>query len=141
MLSIFPTGHIWIFLKKPHLREEISRTFVREFNQLFSEALGIDNVHELFDERVSKYAEIARKGDDLKEYHLYLSQLILRTKNDTLPKTYNFDHDPLTLDFWGDIGLKTELLAWEQYMMPGLIKSLENYCSMVEKRQPKKRCT
>ena len=125
---------MWLFLKKPHLREVLSITFQREFVHLFTKALGIDNVHELFDERVNKYGEIARtcKGSDLKECHFYLSQLILRTKNGTLPETYDFDHEPLTLDFWADMGLKTELSSWEQSMMPAVIKAMENYCSIVE---------
>lgn len=125
---------MWLFLKKPHLKEEISGTFQREFDRLFTKALGIENVHELFDERVSKYAEIARtsKGDDLKECHFYLLQLILRTEKGTLPRTYDFDHEPLSLDFWANAGLKTELLSWEQYMMPSAIKAMEYYCSLVE---------
>jgi hypothetical protein len=107
---------MWLFLKKPHLREGLSITFQRQFVHLFTKALGIDNVHELFDERVSKYGKIARtcKGNDINECHLYLSQLILRTKNGTLPETYDFDSEPLDLDFWADMGLKTELSSWEQ---------------------------
>jgi len=123
---------LWLFQNKPHLRDEISTTFLREFDLLFTEALGINNVSELFNERIGKYGELARAGADMEKYHFYLSQLILRTKDGTPPSTYNFDQEPLNLSLLEDTGIKMELLIWEQSMLPAIIESLKNYYKFVE---------
>ena len=122
---------MWFFANKPHLRERISRTFVREFVRLFSRALGVENLQPIFTERVSKYRELARKGEDIERYHFYLSQLISRTKDNPLPEHYDWDHAPLNLKFFEDAGIKLELLTWEQAMMPALIESLKECCSLM----------
>lgn len=118
---------MWLFSKLPKYREEVSYSFVRQFNQLFTEALQISNLPELFNERVSKYGELARNNDSLENFHFYLSELILLTKDNTPPKTYNFDNAPLTLSFWDGFVLKIEILSFEQHMIPAIIKSIENY--------------
>jgi hypothetical protein len=78
---------------KPNPRELISKTFIREFTKIFTEALRIDNIADLFAERVDKYGELARNKEELQQYHFFLSQLISRTKDNTLPKSYDFFGD------------------------------------------------
>jgi hypothetical protein len=115
---------MWLFTNRPDLRQRVSQVFIREFIRLFTQALQISNVTELFRQRVEKYSEIARTGGNAEEYHRYLSQLILRTKDNQRPKPYDFDNEPPQLVF-EDMLLKTEIASWEMAMVPAMIESME----------------
>ncbi len=115
---------MWLFANRPDLRQRVSQVFIREFIRLFTQALQISNVAELFRQRVEKYAELARTGGNAEEYHRYLSQLILRTKDNQRPKPYDFDNEPPPLVF-EDMLLKTEIGSWETAMVPAMIESME----------------
>lgn len=119
---------VWLFANKQHLREEFSRYFMYRFIPIFSAALNIENIYELFNERVDKYGELARNGEDLERYHFYLIQLILRTKDGAIPKRYNFDNEQICLDF-DQLGIKIELGIWETCFMSAILESLEIYCA------------
>lgn len=115
---------MWLFAHRPDLRQWVSQVFIREFIRLFTQALQISNVAELFRQRVEKYGEIARTGGNAEEYHRYLSQLILRTKDNQKPKPYDFDNEPLQLVF-EDMLLKMAIANWEIAMVPAMIESME----------------
>ena len=127
---------LWLFKNKPNLREKISAGFIKEFNKLFSKALGIVNsyIHELFNERINKYGEMIRKGEEIKTYHFYLSQLILYTKDGSLPGKHDFKKMKLVMNFFDDWALKMKLLSWETTMLPSIIGSLEKYCNLLESK-------
>ena len=116
---------MWLFAHRPDLRQWISQVFMREFIHLFTQALQINNVAELFRQKVEKYAEIARTGGNAEEYHRYLSQLILRTKDNQRPKPYDFDNELLQLAFIEDMLLKMAIANWEIAMVPAMIESME----------------
>jgi hypothetical protein len=124
---------VWLFKNKPNLREKISTTFIREYNKLFAEALGLRDLSERFAERIDKYGELIRKGEDIERYHFYLSQLILKTKDNAPPQKYDFDRMPLSLSFLEDTGVKMELISWEKAMIPVILESLNKYCTLLEK--------
>jgi len=115
---------MWLFAHCPDLRQWVSQVFIREFSGLFTQALQISNVAELFRQRVEKYGEIARAEGNAEEYHRYLSQLILRTKDNQKPKSYNFDNEPPQLVF-EDMMLKMAIANWETAMVPAMIESME----------------
>lgn len=115
---------MWLFANRPDLRQRVSQVFIREFIRLFTQALQISNVTQLFRQRVEKYGETARTGGNAEEYHRYLSQLILRTKDNQRPKPYDFDNEPPQLVF-EDMLLKTEIASWETAMVPAMIESME----------------
>jgi len=124
---------VWLFKNKPNLREKISTTFIREYNKLFAEALGLRDLSERFAERIDKYGELIRKGEDIERYHFYLAQLILKTKDNAPPQKYDFDRMPLSLSFFEDTGVKMELISWEKAMIPVILESLNKYCTLLEK--------
>jgi len=113
-----------LFANRSHLRQRISQVFISEFIRLFTQALQINNVAELFRQRVEKYAELARKGANAEEYHRYLSQLILRTKDNQRPKPYDFDNEPPQLAFENMV-LKIKIGSWEIAMVPAMVESME----------------
>jgi hypothetical protein len=115
---------MWLFAHRPDLRQKVSQVFIREFIHLFTQALRIRNVSELFRQRVERYAELARTGGNAEEYHRYLSQLILRTKDNQRPKPYDFDNEPPQLVF-EDMLLKINIGSWEMTMVPAMIESME----------------
>lgn len=123
---------VWLLKRKENLRQQISVTFMNKFVDLFSEALQLDTVGELFDERIAKYGEFIRKGENLETYHFYLSQLILRTKDGALPTSYNFGHEPLVLDFEDICVVRVALQEWEASSLSGMFEGLEELCEFLE---------
>jgi len=125
---------LWLYKHKPDHREAVSTTFVKEFIKLFSQALNSRDILSLFDQRVTQYGKLARTGADLEEYHRHLSQLILRTRDNQLPQSYDFENikEPLMLGIIDEFGVKTALIAWEEYMLPASLRNIEKYCDLTE---------
>lgn len=109
--------------------------YVKEFISLFSTILGTTDVYELFYQRVEKYGALFRTGDEevMKKFLFYLTEQILRTRDNTLPSSYIFDHEELTLTF-ESVGVKAAVAVWISTMLPGIIESLEIYCDRVGQR-------
>jgi len=124
---------LWMYQHKPHQREGISTTFADKFTELFTQALNSKDIPALFDQRISQYAKLARTGADVEKYHFHLSQLILRTKDNQLPESYDFENEPVMITgFLEDMGVKFALAGWEKGMIPALVKTLEKYCDITE---------
>jgi len=114
---------LWLFHENPGVRQRISAFLADEFVKLFTEALQIYYVQRLLCERLEKYGEIANSGGGPKEFHSYLVQLLLRTRDSKRPKPYG-DKDPLVLDLERSFMLTAELMTWEEFFLPTLTKSL-----------------
>ena len=145
--SLFEVGcylhfrlEFWLFQSRPNLRDSISKYFGREFNKLFTIALNIDidNVIDLFNERGSMYADIVCKREDwIEESHLILSSLVLKTKDNNLPKSYRsykFEEMPLELGAISNYLMRTELFSWETAIIPILIRNLKKYCDLFKEK-------
>jgi len=125
--------NLWLYQHKPHRREEVCTAFADRFIELFTRALNSRDIPALFDQRISQYAELARTGVDEETYHFHLEQLILRTRDNKLPESYDFKHVPvLIIDVFEHMGLKLALAAWEKGMIPALLKSVESVCDLTE---------
>jgi len=124
----------WLLSKEPHLRKELSTALTTRFLKLFSHALGTDNLPGIVRQRAKLYRELARTGADAKEFHFHLSQLVVRTRDNTLPATsYDPDRGPMVivslLESWGiNGGLQALELIW----IPTLHKAIEAYCASLE---------
>ncbi len=124
---------LWLYQHKPHHREDISTTFANEFTKLFTQALNSRDIPVLFNQRISQYAKLAQTGTDAEEYHYHLSQLILSTKDNKPPESYDFENEPVMITgIFEDMGVKIALAAWEKGIIPALIKTLEKYCDLTE---------
>ena len=125
---------LWLFLNRPDLKGLISKNFAKEFVKLFTFALRTDNVVVLFNERVSRYGDIALKEEGwLKKTHSILSRLVAKTKDNNLPKNYKFEEVPLNLNTIEDFLIETELISWEKEIVPILLNNnLKKYCDLLE---------
>ena len=126
---------MWLFGNKPEMREKLSVYLYQRFIDLFSKALPIGNVQELFAERVEKYGGLFRNNEDIETIHSYLTELIRRTKYDTSPKRADFDNFELSIDggLFDEISLKTNLMTFLASTLPAMIEVMENYISAKEK--------
>ena len=136
---------MWLFGNKPEVREKLSVYLYERFIDLFSEALPIGNVHELFAERVEKYGELFRNNENIETIHSYLTELIRRTKYDTPPKRADFDNSESFTLTWpiegnggllDELSLKTTLMTFLATTLPAMIEILENYVSAKEEKKP-----
>ena len=156
--SIFEIGcyfytniDMWLLANKPDMREQLSGYLYQQFVNLFSEALPVENVQELFFERVEKYTELFRNDDikDIKKILLYLIELVKRTKNNTPPQKADFDnfklskdHDEISLTltaYLGDFVVKKVpimLEAMESYVSK--LDVMGNDVSAIEEEKPRK---
>ncbi|MDD5014552.1 MAG: hypothetical protein PHW73_05555 [Atribacterota bacterium] len=145
--SLFEVGcylyfsiELWLFHNIPDLRYSILKYFGKEFSKLFAIALDmdIDNVIDLFNERGSMYADIVRKGEDwIEESYLILSSLVLKTKDNNLPKSYRsckLEEIPLELGTIRNYLIRIELISWEEAVIPILINNLKKYCELLEEQ-------
>lgn len=122
---VYSHFEIWLFLKRPRLCEMASRVFRREFIRLFTRALQINNVADLFEQRVSKYRSLGCSKPAVKKSFFYLSQLIQRTQ-DQKPEPYDFDNEPvITGDFFGAYFLQCNLAAWVTATLPIMVEGME----------------
>lgn len=64
---------LWLFKNRPELRNHISQTFVREFVNLFAQALNMPDIGDVFNSRLEIYGNLARRGAEVKEFINYLS--------------------------------------------------------------------
>ena len=123
--------YLWLSENHPERRAEITTAFAREFEQLFSEALAAGDVQRLFEERLSGFGGLAVRGAELEEYHHHLSQLILLSKGNPHPQEYDFETAPvLVADVFEQTGVSIELASWEEAMLPALLESVREYCSL-----------
>ena len=129
---------MWLFDNKPEMREQLSGYLYQQFVNLFSEALPVQNVHELFVERIDKYGELFRNEEDMKTILFYLTELIKRTKYDTPPQRADFDNFKLSIDggLSDEISLKTNLMTFLTCILPATIEIVENYVSVKEEEKP-----
>ncbi|MFC1635667.1 hypothetical protein ACFL5Z_12575 [Planctomycetota bacterium] len=122
---------VWLYQNKPRLRRVIAVSFTQQFISLFSTALEMD-VSKLFEERTAKYEGLLKTGTGLKECHSYLSYLISRTEGGKIPATCDCANWSLRLDGLDNFLIHSELLNFEKTMIPALIKSIQNYCTLAE---------
>lgn len=73
-----------------------------------------------------------------------MTQLILKTGNNTLPKIYKFNKEgdslivPISLDAFEIFLIFNGILAWEKYILPVSIKAIENSI-IIDERSNEKR--
>lgn len=119
---------LWLCANWPKYRDEVCSSFRQQFNDLFSRALNLRDMPDLFAERIETYVELARESEDAERHHFYLLELIKRTKDNMLPKHYHFDHEPTMLeDFYVETALKIRLAAFERGMIPACLKTVATY--------------
>jgi len=143
---------LWCFRNN---KEEWRRTtlnyLTNQFLSLFKEILNIENIEQIFANRLDLYTRaiqgkltwtslVGRNKDDVKNddkkvfdiLHFYLTQLILKTANNTVPKIYEFDKDghfllgSLALDAVRIALIFSEITNWEVTMLPACIESIKN---------------
>lgn len=140
--SIFEIGcyfytniDIWLFDNKPEMREQLSGYLCQRFVNLFSEALTVENVQDLFFERVEKYTELFRNYDikDIKKILLYLIELVKRTINNTPPQKADFDNFKLSGDHDEISNTLTAYLGdFVVKKVPLMLEAMESYVSKLE---------
>lgn len=127
---------LWLFHNKPDLRETITKYFTQEFIKLFSAALDMDsnNLIDLYNKRGFMYADIIRNNEDwIKDCHLILRSLVLKTKDNKLPQRYGkYKVIPLELGLIENYLIGNELFFWEEAFLPILLDNLEKYCYLFE---------
>ena len=125
----------WLLKNEPKRREQLSGSLYQQFVDLFLEALQIENVEQLFNERVTKYGELLDSNADIETIHFYLSELVRRTKYNNPPQGVNFEDFKRSSDdsFFDYVLLKTLIMSFEMNLLPGIIESVENYIQVLEK--------
>ncbi|HCO93731.1 MAG TPA: hypothetical protein DIU00_07250 [Phycisphaerales bacterium] len=122
---------LWLFMNRPKRREVIVTDFADKFIELFTHALNIKDIAALFDERLCQYSKLSREGANTENYHYHLLQLIIRTRDNQLPASYDFEKHSLTIrGFTEETGLKFALVSWEKSKIPVLFDTVEKYCDL-----------
>src|SRR6266404_5473296 len=97
--DMFGTVVGWLYTKHPELAGPVVKVIDDEFVQVFTQALQIDNVVELVNQRRSMYREFGRSEDKAEKLRFHLSQLLWRAYDNQKPEPYNpAHHDFLIMD-------------------------------------------
>jgi len=155
---------LWCF--KNHHEEWRNRRLsilINQFISLFEEALDTEKLVLVFNNRLDLYGKAIRgkltrvslpgrnqnqtrsDNDKIQDaIYFYLTQLILKTGNNTLPKIYKFNKEgdslivPISLDAFEIFLIFNGILAWEKYILPVSIKAIENSI-IIDERSNEKR--
>ena len=125
---------LWFYNNKSKYREDVLNYLFQRLAELFSYALKVDNIPDLITDRVERYGEIAIKENDAEIYIELLSELVRRTKYNTLPQEYELkDSIHNGYDIFDDFFLLKMLLAnFIAHMLKAHFQILENFLSLVE---------
>ena len=111
--------------KYDELREEVLNFCLDEFISVFEDALDFDYANEILQNRLDLYGRLIR-DQDLNAIDFYLLQLLMRTRNNTLPQVHDFDHFPIELSgFFEELGLKIAVKAFESGMLPAIFNNFK----------------
>ena len=123
----------WLLSNRSSEREQISKGLADRFIRLFTEALEIENVADLFWYRVGKYAEMLRRGSSP---YPFLCLGILRAKDNRRPDYYDLKDEPL---MWSgvieDMAIKVRTGEWLKAYIPALEQILEGVTSRMQKQR------
>jgi hypothetical protein len=128
---------LWLYNNRSKYREEASTYFFQKLLQLFSFSLKANNIPELITDRLKHYGEIAMDDNDAESYIDMLSELVRRTKYNTLPQKYDYqdskavagETDEIFDDFFM---LKMSLAIYIKHMLQAHYQVLENFFSIAD---------
>jgi len=126
-LGCFMLVHIcgWLNTKHHRFAKPVGQCFDDEFFHVFTQALQIDTLGKLVDQRTLMYREFMRSGDNYGEkvdYHL--DQLIWRTYDNQKPELYDpAHHDHIVAGIDEVFHVRIHLHSW----MSGLMAMLESF--------------
>lgn len=127
-----------LYYNHPELHKELSTKLDCSFVILFSEALGkpaqgSGGILELYSQRREKYFDLYCAEADLGKYVFYLTELVLLSKGNRAPRSYNFDNEPLSsLSAVESTSLQLQIGTWLANMQPAMIESLDRLLKKVK---------
>ena len=122
---------------KREYRETVVNYLIDQFLSVFEDALNLKNIEEILQNRLNLYGKLVRESKNREELQneidYYLTQLLIRTANNTLPKVHHFieDFPVVAFDFFEEMCLKIEIKSFEQTMIPACLKSIENFYKLI----------
>ena len=119
----------WLLSKKPEFRNEMTSYFGHRFVELFSEALNLDNIKELFFQRTNKYRELITINESVENH---VVELVLRSARD-VPTNYSFSsNEAIEIDAIKNIVVKVRLNSFIEHIVPGYLQSLKNVFNLLD---------
>jgi hypothetical protein len=116
---------LWLFHNRPSERDQISKSLDDRFIRLFTEALQIENVADLFWHRLGKHREIVRSGEPSDSVR-FACLGVLRAKDNRRPNYYDLKDEPL-MRFGAIEGMAIHVKTaeWLKAFFPSIIEALE----------------
>lgn len=107
---------------------------IKQFLKVFEKAMQVSNINDIYDNRINLYAKIIKESENvLEERHHYLTQLLIRTKNNSLPVIYDFTDFPLIIiDAVELTFLDIAIKAFELGMIPACIETMQKFYDIID---------
>jgi tetratricopeptide (TPR) repeat protein len=130
-VAYFMLVHIcyWLNAEHPEFAKPVGQCFDDELFHVFTQALQIDNLGKLVDQRTAMYREFRQSDDYLGNVRHHLYQLILRTSDNQKPQPYDPAHHTV---LFGSFFTHTDLMIHFNSWMHGFVSILESYDSNSE---------
>lgn len=118
-----------LFRSIPDRREELSGQFINKYVALFLEMTGINSIPSIFDERVHGYGALIRSNTPMESINQHLTTLILHSKNNRPPESYNFTSPLISgAGFVEAFMIENYLSNWEECSLKAALDMVEGYC-------------
>jgi hypothetical protein len=118
---------------KREYRETVVSYLIDQFLSVFKDTLNLENIEEILQNRLNLYGKLVRESKNREELQneidFYLTQLVIRTADNTSPKIYDFieDFPVVIVDVFEKIFLEIEIKSFEHTMIPACLKNIENF--------------
>jgi len=128
----------WLNIYHPKMKEQICDFFYKEIIKLYSRTLSINNIEELFFERVKNYDKHL-VNNDLDTVLCHIIELVRRTEKNNLPQRANFDDFKYSIkkNSKNVLPLILHLVPFLQNKIPLLYESLDKYILAFERHKSK----
>jgi hypothetical protein len=118
--------------KMQKYRDKVVGYLIKQFLSVFKNSLGLENIEEIFQNRLNLYGKLVREIKDpvdrVERFYFYLTQLLIRTKDNMLPLIYDFKNFPLFLiGIVEQTCLEIKIRGFEVGMVPACLKCIENF--------------
>lgn len=120
---------MWHFQNTMEEERAIVDHLVKQSLLIFQESLDMNNLQEIYDNRKHLYARLIRDSKNPQDELLfYLTQLLIRAKDNAIPKEYDFDEFPvIIIDTFEELTLGIEIKSFNECIMPECIKNIQKY--------------
>ena len=119
---------MWLYQNSTYPRDKFFNIYSNFSENIFNNALKIDNTIEILESRINGYATVLHETKDNVELIKHLKKLIQLSSEESEPANYDFQKSRVPYsDFMDSINLEKDLSSWHEAIIPETIEAVRLY--------------